>query len=238
MTTYIILALAAFFAAFIHALSGFAFGMIFLGIILHVLPYTQVVALCSILGWILTAYATWTFRKSIVWKILPISVASYIVCSKIGIMFLDSISNLDLLQKIAAILLVVWAINMFVKKKQLKFPYKPLYAVIWGGAAGLMGALFGMAPIFAIYFMAITETKEEYMGTLQAQVMISILFELFFRAQQGMITTETVYFAAFATIFLLAGFIIGKSIMKKITFTQLHKIVYGIVLVCGIFLLV
>ena len=93
-----------------------------------------------------------------------------------------------------------------------------------------------MAPIMAFYFLAITSSKETYMGSMQMFFLICVLFDVIFRIQSGIITLVSVQMAAAAVVFVLLGFLAGHAVLKRISLPQMQKFIYGIIFISGILL--
>jgi len=235
--SYLVLAVSVFIAALIQGISGFAFAMILLGILPHVLGYTQALALTSILAVFLMAANAWNYRKHVVWNLLPAAIFSYIIGTRIGIQILAYISDSAVLGRLLGIFLMLWVVYQCIENRQVTIKPTVLNGFLWGGVGGLMGGLFGMAPILVFYFLAVTKDKESYMGCTQMFFFIGICFDVLFRSQMGMITFQILQLAGFSFLFLLLGFGLGRMILQHISMLQLQKIIYGFIFLCGMMLL-
>ena len=236
MEFYVILALTAFAAAFIQGVSGFAFAVILLGVLPHFIDYIQAVGLVSLLAVIVVGVNAWTYRAHVQWKLLPAVTVSYIIATKIGVQILVMTPDANIWGRVLGVLLAVWAGYMIFGARELNIRPTVLNSILWGVAGGLLGGLFGMAPIMAFYFLAITSSKETYMGSMQMFFLICVLFDVIFRIQSGIITLVSVQMAAAAVVFVLLGFVVGHAVLKRISLPQMQKFIYGIIFISGILL--
>ncbi len=124
------------------------------------------------------------------------------------------------------ILLAVWAGYMLSGTRELHIRLTVLNGVLWGATDGLLGGLFGMAPIMAFYFLAITDSKKTYMGCMQMFFFICVLFDVTFRIQSGIVTFASVKLAVAAVVFVLLGFLAGHAVLKRISLPQMQKFIY------------
>lgn len=238
MAFYILLATATFIASLIQGVSGFAFGMILVSILPHFMMYTQAIALSSLLGVILTGINAWTYHEYTVWKLLPAVTFSYILCARIGIWILTTTAASAVWNKVLGLLLMIWAVYVLYINGQVSIKPTAKNGILWGALGGTLSGLFGMAPIMVFYFLAVTSGKNSYMGSLQMFFFIGGSFDIFFRFQSGMVTLDVIKTASFALIFVLAGFISGRLLLKKLSMPQMQKIIYGLIFICGLSLLI
>ncbi len=236
MEFHVVLALTAFAAAFIQGVSGFAFAVILLGILPHFIDYIQAVGLVSLLAVVVVGVNAWTYRAFVVWRLLPAVTVSYIIGTKIGVQILVLTPDANIWGRVLGVLLVVWAGYMLSGTRELRIRPTVLNGILWGAAGGLLGGLFGMAPIMAFYFLAITDSKKTYMGCMQMFFFICVLFDVMFRIQSGIITFASLQMAAVAVLFVLLGFLAGHAVLNRISLPQMQKFIYVIILASGVLL--
>lgn len=237
MTVYLILIVAAFFASMVQSISGFAFALVLLGIIPHFIDYGQCVAMTSPLAMFIVFSSFWRFRRYVQWKkVIPVAIA-YILFSYVGIQMLVHLPNPKLWKTLLGIFLMVWSLYMLFGKGEIPVKESFLSQLIWGGAGGLMGGLFGMAPILAFYYLAVTDSKESYMGNLQAMFFLGVISDIMLRMQAGFLTPQLLQYIGVAFVAVVLGYITGQMILKRMTLPQLKKAIYGIVLVCGMLMM-
>ena len=80
-----------------------------------------------------------------------------------------------------------------------------------------------------IYFLSITKSKEEYLGTLQTFFVFTSVYNTIVRIIKGIITVEVVPYWLCGFIGMQIGLIIGGKLLKKIDGEKLKKIVYAVI---------
>lgn len=72
MNLLIALLLSTFLAGIVQGISGFAFAIIFLAVMQYFIPYTELLAVSSLLAAAMLAVNAFVFRKHILWKQIPV----------------------------------------------------------------------------------------------------------------------------------------------------------------------
>ena len=110
---------------------------------------------------------------------------------------------------------------------------------IAGGLGGLLGGLFGTGgPPMVVYLLASSESKEEYLGTIQAYFALTNVSTILVRAWNGMITPPVIQYWAVGLIALALGVLAGQKLFRRLDGEKLKKVVYlfmigsGIVMLC------
>ena len=84
-------------------------------------------------------------------------------------------------------------------------------------------------PPIVLYFLATTEEKEEYLGSIQLFFMISNVIGTCMRISKGLITRELLPYMAVGIVMLLAGRSIGSQFVERMDQARMKKLIYGFV---------
>ena len=85
-----------------------------------------------------------------------------------------------------------------------------------------------------LYFMMITDSKEEYLATIQTFFMITAAYNLVLRTLRGIFTPGLLGYALLGTIAIFAGMSIGNRVVERINDQLLQKIVCVMIGVSGL----
>lgn len=235
----LILCVATFVAAVIQGVSGFAFALILLMVLPYIFPYAEALALIAFIGAVMIGYNVYLYRKYIDWKILPIPVLSYFVCDLLAVRLLKNIGTNPMLSKILGVIFILLAVYLCFGQGKIKVLPTKKNAVIFNGVGGAVSGLFGAGgPIAVLYFMAVSASKEVYMGTLQTFLFLVTGADFFVRVANGMVTLQTVKYGLSSLIFAVVGLWIAKKLFEKIKPDVLNKIVLALMALNGIWLVI
>lgn len=234
MNWLIILPLAAL-AGFIQAFTGFGAA----AILMTVLPYTfsmlQAPAITQIICTFLAATMAWHFRKSINLKLMIWPTIIYTAASLVVVPFVKNF-DLHILTIIFGGFLVVLSIYSLTLDKKLKVSGSVSALIGCSALSGVLGGLFGVGgPTMALYLFAVSESREEYLGTLQLLFVISNLAVTASRIVNGIITADILTVCAVGAAGILAGKHLGYKVGDKLDADKMRVAVNLCVGFSGIF---
>ena len=98
-----------------------------------------------------------------------------------------------------------------------KIPHRAEFAWTMGFVAGVTTMLANAAgPVMALYLLAVSLPKAEFIGTSAWFFLLINLFKLPFSAQLGLITSKTLVFNALLAPVILVGLIVGRELVTRI----------------------
>ena len=155
----------------------------------------------------------------------PIFYASLSVAVKIDTSFLKPVLGL---------FLVVLSVYCVCFSEKIHIRASTGSALVCGGISGIADAFFSIGgPPIVLYFLATTEEKEEYLGSIQLFFMISNVIGTCMRISKGLITRELLPYMAVGIVMLLAGRSIGSQFVERMDQARMKKLIYGFVGVAG-----
>lgn len=225
-------------AGIVQGISGFAYAMVVLAVMQYFMPYTDLLALVSVLAIIMLAVNSYYYRTHIVWRWLPIPLAINFVCTLGAIHFLNLTVNFPYWHKLLGGLFVVLAIYLYFFQQKIQIQPTLGNALLFCGAGGILGGLFGVGgPPVVLYFLAVADNKERYLSTTQMFFFFNLCYDLAGRFLNGMVTVQTFQYAAVGVGTTLLGLWIGNKLFRRINGDVLKKIVYLLLFVDGWYML-
>ncbi|MGN0202215.1 MAG: sulfite exporter TauE/SafE family protein [Candidatus Cryptobacteroides sp.] len=222
-------------ASFIQRVSGFGFGIFIMTILPLVMPsYGEATALSGLLALVNSLFICVKMWKHIPWKkLLPILV-TFIVVSFFAIRMVAGMDGRVLKHILGGILIVVSIYFFFISER---IRVKPTLTVqlTMGTASGLMGGFFAMqGPPAVLYFIACTDSKEEYLAITQAFFFIGNSMMTLFRAGNGFVTATVGLCWLWGIVAVFLGMWLGAMVFRRISLPSLHKIIYAYMAVSGV----
>lgn len=233
--TVTIIFVASIVASFIQRVSGFGFGIFIMTILPFVMPsYGESTALSGMLALVNSCYITITMWRYIPWrKLLPILI-TFVFVSFFAIRMVAGVDD-RLLKHILGAILILVSIYFFCISNRVRVRPSMGVQLSMGTASGLMGGLFAMqGPPAVLYFIACTESKEEYLAIAQAFFFFGNLMMTFFRAGNGFVTKAVGLGWLCGIAGVAIGIWIGAKVFRRISLPVLRKIVYAYMAVSGV----
>lgn len=98
-----------------------------------------------------------------------------------------------------------------------RIPHSRAFAWTMGLLAGVTTMLANAAgPVMALYLLAVSLPKHEFVGTAAWFFLLINLFKVPFSAQLGLITTPTLAFNALLLPAIAAGLLLGRAVMNRL----------------------
>ena len=85
-----------------------------------------------------------------------------------------------------------------------------------------------------LYYLTALQSKEEYLGTIQAYFLLTGLYTFVLRLIKGIYTAELVPLTLIGLVCILFGGAIGKRIVNRLPADLMRKIVYVFLAITGI----
>lgn len=227
--------LASTVASFIQRVSGFGFGIFMMAVLPFFMPsYGEATALSGLLALINSLYIAVRMWKYIPWKKLGLILLTFIVVSFFAVRVVASVDS-HTLKHVLGVILIAVSIYFFFISERIRVKPTVGIQLSMGTASGLMGGFFGMqGPPAVLYFLACTETKEEYLAITQAYFLLGNAVMTGFRAANGFVTGAVGIGLVCGAVGVLIGIWIGAKVYARMSLPVLRKVVYAYMAVSGI----
>lgn len=230
---YIFIFLPALVGGVVQSLTGFGastFTMLVLPLMVSML---QASAISSFILLWLNLFMTIQFRKFVKPRLVFIPAAAYIIFNYLGIQIAKAI-DMGKLKAYFGIFLILMALYFLFVAKRVAVKGSPLSALVCGGLAGLSSGLFGIAgPPMAIYFLAVSEDKNVYIGNMQAVFLCGCIFSFIVRITSGILTVDMLPLAIPGVVGVWLGKRIGVRILDRINIDIVRNLVYIFLIFSG-----
>lgn len=218
----------------VQSTTGFGCGIVLMIFLPTMFSLLQASAVSASICVILAVTVAMHYRHHVVIKKLILPVICYTLTSMLTI-WISTGLNLGALSMAFGFFLILLALYFVLGKGKVFLRPTPLTAVLASAASGMMGGLFGIGgPLMALYYLNATDSKEEYIGTLQGFFTISTTVGTLTRIYHGIYTIELLP----ATLCGMAGVVIGgrigSRILHRINAKILAQLVYALMGVSGL----
>jgi len=237
--TVFLLLLFCFGGSFIQRVTGFGFGIFAMTALPFLMPsYAEATTLSSSLAMMTSLYVMIQLWRYISWKkLLPILI-TFLVVSFFAVQRVATIDSSLLRKILGGTLIFVSLYFIFLSKKISVRPTMGIQ-VSMGTLSGIMGGFFSMqGPPAVLYFLACTETKEEYVALAQTFFFIGNLIMTGFRAYNGFVTSSVCWDWLICFPMVVLGNWIGGKVFDRLSAARLTKIIYVFIGISGVIALV
>lgn len=233
-----LLALISCGGAIVQGTTGFGFGifvMIFFPLLMPYLSALGISTLAGMGGNVVMCVRYWKkVRFRYVW--LPFIMDSIFVT---GATWLVMQFSSETLKPVLGGALMCLSVYFLFFAKRIRLRPRPLTACTAGALAGTIGGIFGMGgPPVVLYFLAVCDDKEEYLGTIQFFFLLTSVYSTLMRIVMGAFTLELVIPLLWAYGGVLVGSLAAAKLVKRISVDLLRKLVYGFIGLAGLWLLI
>lgn len=238
-TTGLVVAGAAFLGAFASGLAGFAFGLVALGLWLHVLNAHVAGPLVIVASLISQTLSLLHFRRAFRFDLLWPFIVGGVIGTPIGVWLLAYMDPL-LLRRLMGAFLVLYA-SFFL----LRPPVKPVHSggrVADGGigfVGGIMGGLAGLSGAVPTVWCGLRgwskDASRAVYQPFNVVVQVAALPALF---GAGLLSRELGYYTLLCIPAMLVGVWLGIRVYSRIDEAQFRKLILWLLLASGGSLLV
>ncbi len=214
---------------------GIGSGIIIIPIAASFFPMQYTISLCAVYFITGAISKLIVFRKYIVWEPVLYLWLGAIPAVIIGANLM-AIVKTEVLEKILAIVIILYVISGFVNFK-LKTTLKamPIIGALYGFFAGIIGS---GGVITAALFTSIGQTKEKFIASMAlSAILINIIKVIIYARYNFLDVSQAPMFAGLA-IAAFAGAFIGKYSVKKISNEIFRMVILIILLIISLKLLI
>ncbi len=230
----ILVAIVACVGGAVQSVTGFGAALLAMSILPFALPVTTAAVISDSMTTALSTMMAWQYRRHVNFKKIILPAIVYVVSCTLSLSLLGSF-DLSLLKAMLGGFLILLAIYSlcFASKIHLKGSF--LTTVICALISGCTSALFGIGgPLMGLYYASIIDEKEEYLGSLNAYFIISQLYAVFGRYQNGYVTAATVPNIFVGIVFILIGLFIGNKVASRLNLVTIKYGIYALMIFSGI----
>lgn len=232
-------ALVSLFASTVQSVTGFGYGIIFMAILPHftdsVVGCTVVVGFISLLT---SAMNAWNYRRSFRFRDILIPFLIYIPVSVAAVYAAGRIEA-GMMKRILGVVLILSAFYFMKLSGRIHIRPTVTNGMIASALSAVLGGLFSTGgPPVGVYYLAVTHSKEEYLGSIQCFFMLASTVSSIARIFNGYVTREVLLMSAAAAAAAFFGVLIARKLVKRLDAERQKKYIYLFMAVSGTLLLV
>ena len=236
---FAVIAVTALIAGLVQGVTGFGAGIVLMMALPYFLPVPQSAGVSTGICIVLFVSMIIRYRRAINLKkaLLP-SVLNIAICT-VTISFATGVDQHLAKKILGGFLLLLAVYYLFLSPsggaKPIPLPARLACIII----SAVCDGLFGIGgPLMVVYFLSRTDSKEEYLGTIQAFFLINAVYNTAFRIIRGIILPEHLLLIVIGAAGIVLGALIAGRVVDRLNESILRKLVYGMIGVSGILNLV
>jgi len=230
--------ISTFFGGLTTGLAGFAAGLVYSGVWLHMLTPTQTAVLIASYGIVNQSYSVWKLRHAFSWRrVLPF-VAGSLMGVPIGVALLVAVSAAAVRIGVGVLLVAYASYNLF-KPKIKPFDSNPLTDTGIGILNGMLGGITGLGGVVITIWTQMRDWPKDVQRTVfQPVIMATMSITAVTYAINGAYTLETIKFFFVGLPALIGGLWIGITLYGRLDDAAFRKVILWLLLLSGVVLLV
>ena len=135
--------------------------------------------------------------------------------------------ELGVMKMIFSLFLIALALYFIFFSQKIRLEANLQTVLVCASLAGAANGFFGIGgPPMALYFLAVTKEKEEYIGTTQTYFLLTSVYTTIIRIMSGVFDRELLLLALPGIAAILIGEWIGGRIVDKISYDKMTKLIY------------
>ena len=231
---WLIIILGSFAAGMIQISVGFGAAVLLMSIFPYCFDMITAAAISGVICLYISGRMVWQYRKSIDWHVILTPTVCYAATNIIMIRLLGALDLRLLTIAFGGFLIILSLYYLFFSKKAT-IQGTRLTTIGCSLISGACAGLFGVGgPMMALYFLAVLDTWDRYMGCLQMLFVVANVVSLITRISSGIYTVGLIPATVVGILFVSIGAWVGNSITQKLNADTLRKIVYLFVGISGI----
>ena len=221
-------------AGILQGITGFGAGIVSMLVLPAFYPVVQAAGISGAICLSLTVSMTIKHRRHINFRKALLPTVLYTLMSAISIHFVSRIDQAVMKRILGAFLILLALYYLFAghsADKKLSLPVKILFIAVSGACDGLFSI---GGPLMVIYYLSETESKEEYLGTIQFLFSICLLYNLIARIHNGILLPTHIPIILLGMACVISGMFIANRLVDRIDGEKLKKIIYVVIGLTGL----
>lgn len=232
---YFIVLFTTIFSGLVQGVTGFGGGIVSMLIFPHFFGIPLGAGISVSLGIAFCASVVIRYRKDVNVKmaVLP-AILFNIVCS-IAITCVTVVEPTAIKRFFGVFLLLLAFYYLFINKNVQNRKLSVGASLLCIVVSAVCDGMFGIGgPLMVLYFMSMTKSTHEYLGTMQLFFWCCSLYNTVFRFYKGILLPEHLVYIAFGVIGILIGSFIAAKIVDRLNVETMRKLVYAMIGVSGV----
>lgn len=234
MIEYFIVAISALISGIVQGSCGFGAGIILMIALPFYYSLSRAAGIACIMNIALISAMVYRYRRHINLRKVILPLLLYAVTSAAAINLAPYVDQMLLKRCFGGFLILLAMYHFFLHGKDHgKWNvWVSAAAIIFSGVCSGLFAVGG--PLMAVYYLSNTDSKEEYLATLQTLFLLNNIWSTFVRVKNGIVTSADLPVILFGSVFILLGFFIANRFVDKLDDRRMGFVVYTAVGISGI----
>lgn len=231
---YAEISLIALCAGILQGLTGFGAGIVMMMILPSFFPLNQAAGVSCAIAIVLSLSMVFRYRTCVRLKKVIGPALLYISASSISIYF-STMVNQILMKRIFGIFLVLLAVYYLVFNRNQEQKLSLMVSIVFITVSGICDGLFGIGgPLMVLYYLGQTDSREEYLGTIQALFLASLVYGTGLRLYNHILTPSHLPCMGLGMICILLGLVLASRITDLLDGEKIRKLTYVVIGISGI----
>ena len=210
-----LLALVAFIAALLAAVTGFGGAAVLLPMLVFVVGVREAIPILTVAQLIGNASRVWFNRGELNWRVVCWFALGGVPMALVGGVLFAHAPLAALTRVLGAFLILIVVLRHMPKMRAFKTPLKG-FAVI-GAASSFLSALLGsVGPLMAPFFLAYGLVKGAYIGTEALSTVVMHIAKLIAYRQSAVLPLHAVVSGLALGPIMVAGSFVGKRVVDRL----------------------
>ena len=232
---FAVIAVTALVAGIVQGTTGFGLGIVMMLVLPFFLPVAPSAAIAVVSSAIPDAALAFRYRKSISLRKAALPAVLEIITCSIAIFLAAGIDNIVAKKFLGGFLIVLAVYFLFFSNAAKPKKLSRAVAVVFIVISGICDGLFAIGgPLMVIYFLSVTDSIEEYIGTMQLYFLFNIPISVALRIANGMLGPEHAMICLICVVFLLLGLLIAKKLVKRLDEGMIRRLIYIMIAIAGL----
>jgi uncharacterized membrane protein YfcA len=238
MYLFLIVFIVSLLSSLAQTVTGFGFAIVMMALLPLFAPQTVCVLLSIIGATAMNVWLLWKYRKSVQLPLVLLPAIFAGIGAAVGVLFGLKTAPAIYMRLLGALLLLL-SLWFLIFAKRVSMRATPATGAAAGIISGILGAMFAIAgPPLVLYYNAVTEDKDKYMGALQASFIIMSVVSIAGRAAVGLWPQDMPKYLLPCALGIVCGGVPGLLIFKKANTERLKQLIYLFMCVAGIYFII
>lgn len=240
MSWVFVMLLAAMMAGFVQGVTGFGSGIIMMIFLPYLLPINQSAGVSTLTMVVANIMVVWHYRKYLKWQRLVLPFVIYMSTAIFSVYLSKSMATGHLKLLLGILLVILATYYLIMNIHSIKLKNIPIYImVVFAIISGFFNGLFGIGgPLMALYFLTISDSKENYLASIQTFFLIDTFCITSIRFASGILTLGNLKFVFIGIIGAVIGTILANRLVKHLNLKVISLCIYGFIGFSGLYYLI
>lgn len=239
MTWVFIMILAAMLAGFVQGVTGFGSGIVMMIFLPSLLPINQSAGVSTLTMFVANAMVVWQYRKFLKWKKLLVPFLIYITMAIFSLYWSNFLAAGHLKLLLGGLLLILAIYYTVMNLHSITIKSIPIYVmIVFALISGFFNGMFGIGgPLMALYFLTISDSKENYLASIQTFFLIDTFIMTGLRFANGILNLDNIKFVFVGIIGAILGTILANRTVRFINMKFMTLSIYIFIGLSGLYYL-